>query len=171
MEVTVMPTCIKCNDVFPVWMWIDGKKKNLNNRKYCIECSPFGSRNTKKLELEDDSPFKICIVCKKQFEYIREKGHRKTKCNSCHTREKNQSVKIRAVNYLGGKCSICGYKKNYSALSFHHKDITQKDFPIANSKGLKWELMQNELDKCVLLCSNCHAELHYPSLDVQSYLF
>ena len=45
-----MPLCRKCETPFPVKKEIDGKVRNLQNRKYCLTCSPFGSGNTKKLE-------------------------------------------------------------------------------------------------------------------------
>jgi len=56
---------------------------------------------------------------------------------------------------------ICGYKKSHRALSFHHRDPALKDFGLS-SKGLtrSWEKIVKELDKCVLLCANCHAEVH-----------
>ncbi len=70
-------------------------------------------------------------------------------------------TKIRAVEYKGGKCSICNYNKSMAALQFHHIDPTQKEFGIARS-GISraWEKIKKELDKCILLCANCHAERH-----------
>jgi len=66
-----------------------------------------------------------------------------------------------ALEYKGGKCSICGYCKCKRALSFHHLDPKKKKFGIS-MKGItrSWEKTRMELDKCVLLCSNCHMELH-----------
>jgi len=55
---------------------------------------------------------------------------------------------------------MCGYAKCAAALTFHHEDPTQKDFPIGGS-ALKWGRLKVELDKTVLLCMNCHAEVHY----------
>jgi hypothetical protein len=67
--------------------------------------------------------------------------------------------KIKAVNYLGGKCVRCGYKKCMGALDFHHKG--NKSFGIGNSLSTcGWEKLRQELDKCELLCRNCHSELH-----------
>ena len=45
-----MPTCKKCQANFPNRIKIDGKEKNLGNRSYCLDCSPYGEHNTKKLE-------------------------------------------------------------------------------------------------------------------------
>jgi len=63
--------------------------------------------------------------------------------------------------YKGGKCIICGYNKSSRALVFHHLNPEDKDFGLS-SRGLtrSWERIQKELDKCVLLCANCHMELH-----------
>jgi hypothetical protein len=68
-------------------------------------------------------------------------------------------TKRRAVEYLGGKCSRCGYNKCVRALSFHHRDPLIKSFGIANPSTKKWEIVKAELDKCDLLCLNCHMEI------------
>ena len=61
----------------------------------------------------------------------------------------------------GNKCAICGYNKCQRALSFHHRDPNKKIFGIS-AKGLtrSWVKIQEEIDKCILLCANCHMELH-----------
>ena len=60
----------------------------------------------------------------------------------------------------GGKCSCCGYDKSLNALEFHHPDPTVKEFHLAQKKGSNVEKLRAELDKCVLLCRNCHTEAH-----------
>jgi len=67
----------------------------------------------------------------------------------------------KAIEYKGGKCTICGYSKSTRALSFHHLNPAEKSFGIS-ARGItrSWKKVQNELDKCVLVCSNCHAEIH-----------
>lgn len=70
-----------------------------------------------------------------------------------------QRTKLRAIAYKGGCCQICGYDKSVRALQFHHLNSGEKDFNI--SKVTKsWQTVKSELDKCILLCSNCHAEVH-----------
>jgi len=64
------------------------------------------------------------------------------------------------VNYKGGKCCCCDYDRYLGALEFHHVDPTQKDFELSNIKCYVLETIQQELDKCILLCSNCHREVH-----------
>lgn len=72
-----------------------------------------------------------------------------------------KNLKRKAVAFLGGSCTKCGYSKYIEALEFHHRDPTQKDFSFA-AKGLcrKFEVVRAELLKCDLLCANCHRELH-----------
>lgn len=67
--------------------------------------------------------------------------------------------KKRAVEYKGGKCQVCGYNKSLAALSFHHRDPSKKDFNF-NGRLANWDKNREELDKCDLLCANCHCEEH-----------
>lgn len=71
--------------------------------------------------------------------------------------------KARAVEYKGGKCVNCSYSKCIDALEFHHIDPSEKDFCISG-KSLCWDRLRPELDKCILVCSNCHRELHSKKL-------
>ena len=89
-------------------------------------------------------------------------GHsRCTKCNVDRVQKRREKIKIMAVTYKGGSCIKCGYNKCVAALEFHHRDPTQKDFAIGNKGYTRgWERVRLELDKCDLLCSNCHKELH-----------
>ena len=76
---------------------------------------------------------------------------------------KKRRLKIRemAKEYKGGKCMLCGYNKYLGALDFHHLDPSRKGFAIS-TRGLtrSWEKIREELDKCILVCANCHRELH-----------
>lgn len=84
------------------------------------------------------------------------------KCVICAVQKRRKQLKIRAVEYKGGKCYKCGYSKCIQALQFHHLDPSLKSFGLSQ-KGItrKWSLIEKELDKCQLLCANCHAETHY----------
>jgi 5-methylcytosine-specific restriction endonuclease McrA len=70
-------------------------------------------------------------------------------------------LKEKAIQYKGGKCVICGYKKSKNTLTFHHINPKEKSFGLS-SRGITraWSKVQKELDKCILLCANCHAEVH-----------
>lgn len=65
----------------------------------------------------------------------------------------------------GISCNICGYNRNYAALDFHHVDSEEKEFNPAKLIYSSYDLDQifNELDKCQLICSNCHREIHNPN--------
>jgi predicted HNH restriction endonuclease len=76
-------------------------------------------------------------------------------------RERRKLLRKRLIELFGGCCVICGYKKYCGALHFHHKDPTTKKFAINERElGKKWEVLVEEAMKCVLLCGNCHAEVH-----------
>lgn len=68
-------------------------------------------------------------------------------------------AKIKAIAHFGGCCLRCGYTACIRSLQFHHKDPSQKDFTISG-KSVSWGRILQELEKCVLLCANCHGEIH-----------
>lgn len=136
-----MPTCKSCGEGFPNRQIIDGKLRYLGKRKYCLICSPFGKHNTKRLDGEEDKRRRRDTIAKSVVRY-------------------RKRVKIKSIEYLGGKCYICGYSKCIEALHFHHLDPSQKMFNISGS-SYSWDRIRNELNKCILLCANCHAEVEY----------
>lgn len=71
-----------------------------------------------------------------------------------------RKAKIKLVEYKGGECERCGYKKCIDALEFHHKNPSEKDFTISG-KSWSFERLKKEVDKCIMVCSNCHKEIHY----------
>ena len=81
--------------------------------------------------------------------------------NKFNVSKKRKTLKIQAVEYKGGKCQICDYNNCMEALEFHHLDPSQKEFGISKTGNTySWEKIKNEIDKCVLLCANCHREIH-----------
>ena len=70
-----------------------------------------------------------------------------------------QNMKKLLVEYKGGKCELCGYDKSLSALTFHHINPDEKEFTIGG-KNYSKERMIKEVDKCILVCQNCHCEIH-----------
>jgi hypothetical protein len=70
-----------------------------------------------------------------------------------------QKRKIELIKYKGGKCENCEYNKTNSALQFHHINPEEKDFTIGG-KNYSWDIMKKEVDKCILVCANCHCEIH-----------
>lgn len=139
-------------------MLIEGKIRNLHGRKYCITCSPFNKHNTRPLLLIPDCICAlqkgVCKICGNKT-----KSNRRKICASCSTNFRRFRIKQRMINYKGGKCSICNYSKCMGALEFHHLEPTKKEFDFGGAHCRKWSSLQEELDKCILVCSNCHREL------------
>jgi len=128
----------------------------LSKVSYCSECWDLTKKN-KKIPNSTDC---VCEICKREYKYNRSKGGTLNKCNSCITNIRRFKRKEKCVEYKGGKCSVCEYDKCNRVLSFHHKDPTTKLFTISGNHCRSWEEVKSELDKCDLLCSNCHIELH-----------
>ncbi len=68
--------------------------------------------------------------------------------------------KQQMIDMMGKECQICGYKKTNSALEFHHINPENKDFNFNMACNLPLEKIINELKKCILVCANCHREIH-----------
>jgi hypothetical protein len=91
--------------------------------------------------------------------------------NSKHQNYKSQQArglerKKQLIEIAGGECCDGGYKRNISALEFHHLDPEEKSFGIDLRKCscANWESLVKEVKKCVLICANCHRERHNPEL-------
>lgn len=106
-------------------------------------------------------------MCGKSYKYVRHKGSTTKHCASCMTNRGRFKKKQRAVAYLGGKCMICGYDKSVTAMHFHHRDPATKSFPISGNYTRGWLRTVAELDKCDLLCANCHHEVEYGIIAVE----
>ena len=103
--------------------------------------------------------------CNKHGEYLHVlDSSNRWRCRKCMVeavQRRRDKIKEMGAQYKGGKCCICGYDKYIGALEFHHLDPNQKDFGIS-AKGYtrSFERVKEELDKCILVCSNCHKEIH-----------
>lgn len=84
-------------------------------------------------------------------------------CTKCYQNYRKYQMKDIAIAYAGGRCVHCGYNKSVASLCFHHTNPIDKDFNIGQKYNLKWERIKDEIDKCILLCHNCHNELHFVS--------
>lgn len=126
---------------------------------------------------------KICSRCKRELPltqfYSRGNGKLRSECKECHkeyVKSKYQERKgaIGEVKASIG-CAKCGDTRSY-VLNFHHKDPSIKDANIARMTSNKNRLedIQKEIDKCVVLCSNCHREFHHleftQGLTIDEYL-
>lgn len=70
--------------------------------------------------------------------------------------------KSRIIIAMGGRCGCCGYDKSEEALQLHHVDPGKKEvsFSFMRAQPRAAESLIPELLKCVLVCSNCHFEIH-----------
>lgn len=93
----------------------------------------------------------------------RKKDGKQQSCRKCHSKYTNDrriKTKLRAIEYLGGQCQRCSGVFHYAIYDFHHRDPSVKDFDWTRLKKQSWLTIISELDKCVLLCSNCHRLTH-----------
>lgn len=113
-----------------------------------------------------------CVICQTEL-----KGKQRRFCsNKCKQKDINQrwkeydiqrnkglDRKKELVEMKGGSCSVCGYDKSYAALTFHHRDPSVKEIRL-DIRGLsnrKWSKILEEVEKCDLVCFNCHMEIHW----------
>jgi len=143
--------CRKCESVIPIWTRIDGKNRNLQNRKFCLSCSPFRGHNTKP-----DDPLR---PSKKSGPYSNWTEEVKEN-NKQNIYKRGWERKVKLVKLAGGCCKKCGYNKSMRALTFHHREPDQKKFGLTQSQlwSRKWSEIMNEFNKCDIYCQNCHAE-------------
>lgn len=132
-----MKPCMKCGETFSRYVYIDGGKRNLHGRKYCLECLPFKSGRLK-------SENALAERRAKQYTY---------------KRNRVEDHQEKALTLKGGCCCICGYSKASWALDFHHVNPKLKTMAIARNWGAAWERLEKELEKCILVCRNCHREI------------
>jgi predicted HNH restriction endonuclease len=75
--------------------------------------------------------------------------------------KRRKKIRLKAIEFLGGKCIKCGYDKYIEVLEFHHRNPNEKEFSISKSGYCRsWERVSKEIKKCDLLCANCHREIH-----------
>ena len=125
---------------------------------------------------------KICVYCQKEFEVIsRQGGMNRKVCYECipdglekGDRQKRERAIIRQkINQQKVKrgCDICGYNKCPTALEWHHENDNKNFNPgdIIKGTAVSFEKYQQEVDKCILVCANCHREIHW-QLDKESLI-
>lgn len=139
------------------------KKHNIKSKFKTFSEEPFNPP-------KEYGDFRYCPRCKKdchfeEFYSRRGKPHSSVYCKKCtsdQSLERMRNLKEQMVNYKGGECNRCGYKKYIGALEFHHLDPNEKDFNISHLRYYSFgDKIKNELDKCILVCANCHREIHH----------
>lgn len=141
-----------------------------DNPKYCSRKCSNGTNNKITLfpKRKPEGSCKVCgktirtvlSYCSDECNQIKKdlSAKRKRKRTSETVIEWRREIKRKAVEYLGGKCIKCGYDKCVRALQFHHRNPEEKEFAISNPSTRARIIVRLELDKCDLLCANCHAE-------------
>lgn len=136
---------------------IDGKGllgKNIEEIKIFYETNTM-SETMKKFNLSSGTIKKIVERKIKKLTHEERKEY-----NYQHVKTFRKKNKIKAVKKKGGKCELCGYNKCISALEFHHTDPTKKDFTPSQNMNMSWGKIEKEIEKCILVCANCHREIH-----------
>ena len=110
----------------------------------------------------------ICKITKNLTDFYSSKRNNKIqyyseckKCSNKRTVQQLRDKKKKAVEYLGGKCLDCGLVDLPIVYDFHHRNPKEKDFQISRFRNFTWNKIKTELDKCDLLCSNCHRKRHF----------
>lgn len=120
------------------------KSKIIDGHKECTKC---GIRKPlDAFRMRKDRPGTLQPHCKE--------------CCTNKTIENNQKHKTALVGYMGGECYDCGLKDDPKVYDFHHIEPEHKDFTIQENRGKSFVKLISELDKCVMLCSNCHVKRH-----------
>lgn len=102
------------------------------------------------------------LVCEKHDEPRVRDSQGKLRCRSCTAelaRRRRLRIKRALVDHKGGACERCGYSKSLRALGFHHRDPSRKEFSIARANLNSLARLLREIEKCDLLCANCHMEI------------
>jgi hypothetical protein len=143
--------CVICGKYYPHYMTIDNKKRSLRNRTKCLDCLPFKQSPYSKRTQEQER------------EHINEKSRRYYKRQSDKginvTGRRRKKYKLFLINVIGGGCQFCMYNMCMRNLSFHH--IRDKEFQLTE-REIRFSLSKilGEINKCILICHNCHGEIH-----------
>lgn len=137
------------------------KYLRLIGKKWCNRCKRILSSDSFGINSsENDGKTRYCKECTKRV------GRATSSKRSSYIKTNREDRKTELVNILGGKCMRCGYDEFMAGLDFHHVAHHSKRFNIAKmlsetttKTADRTELMK-ELDKCALLCSNCHKSIN-----------
>ena len=114
---------------------------------------------------------KVCSICglEKPLSEYHKVGYKsdgtqrfRNCCKVCANKREAERYREKKdfINSKKNKCYKCGDTRQY-VLEFHHKDPSQKEFNIGQLKIKDYKRLENEIDKCIVLCANCHKEFHY----------
>jgi hypothetical protein len=147
---------MKCGEGFENRAIVDGRERNLQRRKFCLKCSPFGTRMPRYWR--DGDRVKQCRGCGKEIPV------RRDFCNTCASAKRRDALRERLFEAIGDHCVACGYggKEKIRILELHHLDPSTKlfDFCIHSLSVMRWDTVLAEAQKCVVLCPRCHREVY-----------
>ena len=112
---------------------------------------------------------KVCLICKesKPVEEFSTRKNRNTAlssyCKNCQAKDtykRYEDIKSQLISLKGGKCALCYQTYPVAVYSFHHTGKEHKDFNLADRRHSSLTTVLKELEKCILVCRNCHAEIH-----------
>ncbi len=132
-----------------------------------------GAQRRKTLSaMRERGEHEVEVVCRKHglTRHISIASERRLRCSKCSSEavaRRRRKVKEMLVAEAGGACVLCGYARHSAALQFHHVDPSTKSFGLG-VRGItrSMEKLRAEAAKCVLLCSNCHAELEVGAVEL-----
>jgi hypothetical protein len=183
--------CKRCGEDKDESLFPKDKSRPTGYHTYCKSCKSQEERARQKAKLEakfdsEESNFRVCATCgenKHRAEYhqsVFSRQNCKVSCKICNaatkpTREKKpratiyrDAIKLFLMERLGSKCKRCGLEPSEmfppACFDFHHKDESSKEFSVANrlhKLAATPEVLLAEVDKCDLLCSNCHRAIHH----------
>ena len=137
-----MKVCRACGAPIPNTAVIEGVRRVLSSRIFCLDCSPFGAHNTSPRTVPDG-----------------ERRVRRLASYVAYSRRRRLQIKTELIEARGGNCENCGYDRSIWALEFHNRDLRDKRFTIGGFHGSIGRARE-EAAKCVLVCANCHRKHH-----------
>lgn len=143
--------------------------------RHCIKCDNHKPQTSEFWHKRSSSKDGWEFYCKECVKKTTLENYNKNKKKWNETTRKNKQLQRDRINKFKNSCSClkCGENRNW-LLDFHHTDPTKKDFQISQGERFGWEKVKNEIDKCVVLCSNCHRDFHYQekqtNITIQEYL-
>ena len=149
----MVKNCIICNNKF------ECKK---STAKYCSKHCEYLARQLRKKTNQGLKTPRKCLICENEFIPKSAAANQRQCCYKCMP-EGTQYTRSQFLDLIrkqrGGKCERCGYNAYLGALDFHHLDSSKKDFTIGD-RDFKLKDCLEESKKCILICANCHREIH-----------
>ena len=155
MNTITSKECLDCHTIKPLDSFSVNRNKRDGLDLYCRDCKKIRRAASYDKSKEREKAYHYAYVRRNEAR-VKELSNRRRLIDRTN---KKQVI----VDSLGGKCMNCGYQKCLAALEFHHKDPKAKEFCISEAlrRGMYDEsIVLAEAQKCLLLCANCHRELH-----------